>query len=462
MIQIILQSFIKTSIWNLLWVSVLCAEILTAMMTSVLSLAWWGEVRIDLLLIGSIDALVVSFIVTIILISIFKYIKEIELKHQQQQIKARKLESVGVLAGGIAHDFNNILTAILGNISLSLLDKDLNVRTKNLLANAEKASLRAQGLTQQLLTFARGGEPVTETSSLDLVIRDSAGFVLSGAMVSCRYDIPDDLWMVKIDKGQISQVIQNIVLNASHATAGGGTILISCENVKATENEFPLVKKGRFVKITIEDSGVGIPVNVIEKIFDPYFSTKQDGSGLGLAITQSIISKHKGHLLVTSVSGSGTTFTIYLPAINQIEVHGQGLTRFEGRKAGKRKIKILAMDDEELLRDVAREMLTTLGHEVELAEDGEKAIKLYKEAMVLGDKFDLVILDLTVPGGMGGEDATREILACDSDAKVLVSSGYSNSPLMANYSDYGFCDAIVKPYNIQKLSGVIEKVLTLE
>ncbi|MEN8134834.1 MAG: histidine kinase dimerization/phospho-acceptor domain-containing protein [Thermodesulfobacteriota bacterium] len=200
--------------------SVLCSEILTALLSSVLSLVWWGEISIDLLWIGSIDALVVSFIVTIIPISIFKYIKEIKLKHQQQQIKARKLESVGVLAGGIAHDFNNILTAILGNLNLSLLDKDLNGRTKERLVKAEKASWRAQGLTQQLLTFAKGGEPVKETSSLDLVIRDSAGFVLSGDKVSCRYHIPDDLWMIEIDKGQISQVIQNIVLNASHAIAG--------------------------------------------------------------------------------------------------------------------------------------------------------------------------------------------------------------------------------------------------
>ncbi|MCK4838756.1 MAG: response regulator, partial [Desulfobulbaceae bacterium] len=363
-------------------------------------------------------------------------------------------------AGGIAHDFNNILTAILGNFNLAILDKDLNSRTKNLLVNAEKACWRAQGLTQQLLTFAKGGEPVKETSPLDLVIRDSAGFVLSGDTVACRYDIPDDLWMVEIDRGQISQVIQNIVLNASHATVGGGTIVISCENIKAIENELMSVKKGRFVKITIEDSGVGIPVKVIEKIFDPYFSTKQGGSGLGLAITQSIVGKHNGHLLVASVPGSGTTFTIYLPATDLGVGLVQGPTEVACSKVGK--IKVLIMDDEESLRDVSKGMLTSLGHEVKLAEDGREAIELFEVAMASGDKFDLVILDLTVPGGIGGGDAAKEILACDPEAKLIVSSGYSNSPIMASCRDYGFCDAIVKPYSLEKLSGVIEKAFILD
>lgn len=375
---------------------------------------------------------------------------------EQELFKIKKLESVGVLAGGIAHDFNNILSAILGNINLALFDETLNDRTKKLLSEAEKASLRAKDLTQQLLTFAKGGEPVKETFSLENVIKDSANFVLHGDKVACRFDFSTDLWLVDIDKGQIGQVIQNTVLNSSHAMPDGGVINVSCENVFLTdEQDFPKLQKGRFVKISIEDSGIGIPAKIIEKIFDPYFSTKQEGSGLGLAISQSIINKHGGHLSVKSKLGEGTTFTIYLPASEQTKTQDQKSDVYEIKST---QAKILIMDDEDMVRTVAKEMLTQLGHDVLLAKSGEEAIKLYKESINENNKFNLVLMDLTIPGGMGGEEAVKEILAIDPDAKVIVSSGYSNDPIMANFKDYGFCSAIVKPFKLQELSSVIGQI----
>jgi len=396
-----------------------------------------------------------SVIIGVVLV--FRDITEQQLT-EKELIKIRKLESVGILAGGIAHDFNNILAAILGNINLALFDKDLKDRTKNLLAEAEKASLRAKDLTQQLLTFARGGEPVKEASSLESIIKDSANFVLHGDKVACRFDIPADLWLVDIDKGQISQVIQNIVLNASHAMPEGGIIKLSCANVSAGEKPlFPLLKKGRLVKIRIEDSGIGIPAKIIEKIFDPYFSTKHDGSGLGLAISQSIISKHGGHISVESSSGVGTTFTLYLPASTQTKA--QEDQKFEIYDTTSSQAKILLMDDEKMVRTVAKAMLIRLGHEVVLSTNGEEAVQLYQEAFGTNKKFDFVIMDLTIPGGMGGKEAVQEILAIDSNAKVIVSSGYSNDPIMANCKDYGFIASIVKPYQLQELAKAISQFI---
>ncbi len=380
-----------------------------------------------------------------------------QVKTEKELLKIKKLKSIGVLAGGIAHDFNNILAAILGNINLALLDKGMSYGTKELLSSAEKASIRAKGLTQQLLTFAKGGEPVKETSSLQRVIEDSANFVLHGDKVACRYDIPEDLWLVDIDKGQVSQVIQNIVLNAGHSMPEGGIVMVSCENVSlGAHSNIPALQKGRFVKISIQDDGVGMPANVVEKIFDPYFSTKQEGSGLGLAISQSIINKHHGNILVESSPGAGSNFTIYLPASEGAETRQQ-------QSAAEKKVlsqaNILVMDDEEIVRTVAHGMLTQLGHEVVLATDGGEAVKLYRESLDSGRPFDLIIMDLTIPGGMNGKEAVQQVLNIDRSAKVIVSSGYSNDPILANYKEYGFRAAIAKPYVLQELSRVLYQVI---
>lgn len=373
---------------------------------------------------------------------------------EQELLKVKKLESVGVLAGGIAHDFNNILSAILGNLNLSLLDPTLSDKTKRLLTDAEKASIRAKGLTQQLLTFAKGGEPVKETSSLSEVIIDSAKFILHGGNMVCDFAIPEDLWLADIDKSQISQVIQNIVLNASQASPEGGTISISCANVDSPGDEkAPLHPDSKYVKIQITDKGCGIPANIIERIFDPYFTTKPKGSGLGMTITHSIVTQHGGYITVKSRPNTDTTFYIYLPASNNMLPLP---TRQPLPHPPINKIKILLMDDDEMVRNVLNEMLTMQGHEVVLTAEGKEAVAAYKNAV---PPFDLVIMDLTIPGGMGGKEAVQKILEIDRQAKVIVSSGYSNDPIMANYKEYGFSGAIIKPFQMRDLKELTNKVL---
>jgi len=375
---------------------------------------------------------------------------------EEELLKTKKLDSVGVLAGGIAHDFNNILAAILGNIELALLDGSMVEKTRKLLGEAEKATLRAKDLTQQLLTFSKGGEPVKETSSLQEVVQDSASFVLHGKKVACEFHFPDDLSLVEIDKGQISQVVQNIIMNATDAMPGGGIIRVSGENIDSTYN-LNLSPDKKYVKISIADNGTGILPNVMDKIFDPYFSTKTKGNGLGLAISHSIITKHGGHIEVDSQLGEGTTFTIFLPAASKPPAP---IKQTEKSAENGLHTKIMIMDDEEMVRNVAEEMLSRLGHQVVLAKDGDEAVRLYRESLETKIPIELAILDLTIPGGMGGEEAIKKILSTNPEAKAIVSSGYSNDPVMSSFKDYGFCGAVVKPYQLEQLEKAINEVLS--
>ena len=381
-----------------------------------------------------------------------------ERRMEEELLKVQKLKAVGVLAGGIAHDFNNILSGILGNLELAryrIADQDSKVSA--LLSNAGKATRRASKLTQQLLTFSKGGDPVREATSLPELIKDSAEFVLQGSQISCEYDFAGNLWPVDVDSGQISQVIQNIIINADHAMPGGGRISIVGTNVEDPATE-PILSmhKGNFVRITTKDTGIGIPRKIIDKIFDPYFSTKHHGSGLGLAICHSIVNKHEGYLTVHSTPGKGTTFTIYLPAIPAAVV------KTEEKPAGisaDNPARILVMDDEEMLRNIAASVLETMGHEAVLVEEGEKALEKYRELLELGTPVDLVIMDLTIPGGMGGRETVGKLLEIDPKAKVIVSSGYSTDPVMANYKEYGFVASIAKPFDMQDLRNIITEVL---
>ncbi|HFQ80181.1 MAG TPA: hybrid sensor histidine kinase/response regulator, partial [Desulfobacterales bacterium] len=380
-----------------------------------------------------------------------------KLRMEQELTKVKKLESIGVLAGGIAHDFNNILVAVLGNIELSLFDDQLTLNTKKLLEEAKNATYRARDLTQQLLTFAKGGEPVREAASLADVVKESADFILRGTKVACRYNFPADLWLADIDKGQISQVVQNIILNAGQAMPNGGIIEVCCENIQAPAALSRFLRQGeRYVKMTVRDCGIGIPADIIDKIFDPYISTKQQGSGLGLAITHSIISKHGGHITVASTMGSGTVFTVYLPAAAQSSTAGEEIKKAEHAV---KKSRVMIMDDEEPIRVMTQAMLARMGHEVVLAKEGGEAVRLYSEAMTSKAPIDLAIVDLTIPGGMGGKEAAQKILALDPQAKIIVSSGYSTDPVMASYQKYGFCGTLVKPYRFVDLAAAISKVL---
>jgi len=384
---------------------------------------------------------------------VFRDITEEE-KNEAELLKIRKLESVGVLAGGIAHDFNNILAAILGNINLSLMSTDPEDRRYLLLKRAEKAVMRAKDLTMQLLTFSKGGEPVKEITSIAEVIEDSSSFILRGSNIKCRYHIDSDIWPVEIDPGQISQVVQNIILNASQAMPEGGLIDISCENF--LNQNMASVKAKNLVRISISDRGMGIPPDKLDRIFDPYFTTKEGGSGLGLAITHSIINKHGGHITVESREEYGTTFTVYLAAADQNKVVERPESVVLEISGGGR---ILVLEDDEMIREVAGEMLSLLGFEVLFALEGQEALEIYRQNFEDGSPFNLVIMDLTIPGGMGGKEAVKELLDLDPKAKVIVSSGYSNDPVVANYRDYGFVGAVKKPFRINELIVTLNRIL---
>jgi PAS domain S-box-containing protein len=380
-----------------------------------------------------------------------------EQRHTEQALhRVDKLESLGVLAGGVAHDFNNILTAIVGNISLASKMIDPEHQIQNLLATAEKASWRAKDLTQQLLTFAQGGQPIKETISVASIIQDSSQFVLYGSPVACNFHTVEDLWLVNIDTGQMSQVIQNLVLNARHAMPGGGCIDIYCDNLPAEEAGSYLQHPGKpHIRITVRDNGVGIPEKHLASIFDPYFSTKQEGSGLGLAIVHSIINKHDGFIEVQSREGAGTTFTIYLPVAVQssMQVEPQKTRMEQGNGT------VMVMDDEECLRELAQQVLTHLGYQSITAKDGAEAVERYRELHQGGKTLDAVIMDLTIPGGMGGKDAVQAILEIDPQAKAIASSGYSSDPVMCNFREYGFSGAISKPFRMETLAQLLAEVI---
>jgi len=381
-----------------------------------------------------------------------------EKRTETELLKIKKLESVGVLAGGIAHDFNNILAAILGNVELAGMMIDPGSEASDLLHGAKKATLRAKGLTQQLLTFSKGGDSVKQKSSIDKIITDSANFVLHGSSAVCDYQIPEDLWKVEVDTGQISQVIQNIIINARHAMPDGGSIKVSCENCDHTKEKKSLPGK-KYIKIVIADTGSGIPETYLEKIFDPYFSTKQMGSGLGLAICHSIISKHDGDISVQSELGKGTIFTICLPASLQFNQSTATSVKDTVGVLAEQNATIMVMDDESIIRDMSKNMLERFGHEVVLAENGHEAIELYIECFKKNRPVDIIIMDLTIPGGMGGKYAVQKILKINPEAKVVVASGYSNDPVVAHYQEYGFKGSIVKPFQWKELNELINSLL---
>ena len=376
-----------------------------------------------------------------------------EKKMDQERVKIRKLESVGILAGGIAHDFNNLLSAILGNIELASSGVPEHGKIWSLLADAQKATERATKLTYQLLTFSKGGEPIKERTSLPELISESANFVLHGSLVSCEFSFADDLWTIHADSGQISQVIQNIILNAKDAMPHGGRIRVACRNVNDLASGLLLRRhKGNFVRITVQDTGTGIRQEIMESIFDPYFTTKKEGNGLGLAICHSIIKKHGGHITVHSEPQQGTTFSIYLPAM---PVSVQADAAPQAQEESVTSTKIMVMDDDMMLRTLAQSQLAALGHEAVLVQDGAEAISIYQEMMESENPIDLVVLDLTIPGGMGGKETAQKLLQLDPDAKLIVASGYSNDPVMAEYTEYGFRAAVAKPFTLKELRKAI-------
>ncbi|MDD5761328.1 MAG: ATP-binding protein [bacterium] len=371
-------------------------------------------------------------------------------------LRSNKLESLGILAGGIAHDFNNLLTGILGNISLAKEMVDSDKRAHHRLEEAERAALKAKDLSTRLLAFSKGGEPIRKMISVEEVLGDAVGFALHGTSVRSEFRVPEGVWAVHADASQLGQVFHNLAINAVQAMPGGGNLRVSMENTLVRDGEIPNVMAGSYVKVEVADDGTGIAADDLPKIFDPYFTTKEKGSGLGLATCYTIVKNHGGNIVAKSTVGAGTTFRIYLPATGEVlrEVDpSQAVAALPGSAT------VLLMDDEDVVRDVLGEMLTHLGYVPEFARHGEEAISKYEEAARGPGAFDLVILDLTIPGGMGGKETASRILEKHPEARIIVSSGYSSDPVMAHYKEHGFVGVIAKPYKLGELSHVLRQAL---
>jgi len=377
---------------------------------------------------------------------------------EEERLKTQKLEAVGTLAGGIAHDFNNLLQGVFGYISLAKLKHDDREKSLAALVEAEKALHMSVKLTNQLLTFSKGGKPAKKTIDLLPVIENAAKFALSGSRTDYRIAADDSLWQVDADEGQISQVIQNIVLNADQAMPESGRIDITVRNAPVPGPNRPQgLDEGNYVAIAIRDMGIGIAERYLAKIFDPYFTTKEKGSGLGLATSYSIIKNHNGAIDVQSEVGKGTTFSLYLPAAAAVRTTSQA--RPSAAASAQRMGRVLVMDDDEVVRDVAGALIGELGHRVEVAVHGREVIEKYREAQRSGDPFDVVILDLTIRGGMGGAEAVKKLREIDPQVTAVVSSGYSDDAGIAGYLEQGFTAFLKKPYDVDELQDVLNRLL---
>jgi PAS domain S-box-containing protein len=373
---------------------------------------------------------------------------------EQELLKTQKLESIALLAGGIAHDFNNILTGILGNVSLAKMYAPPNEALRARLSEAERAALRARDLTQQLLTFSKGGAPVRRPLRLASLVREAATFALRGSNLSVDFSLSNELWPSEVDAGQINQVIGNLVVNAIQAMPEGGTIEVTARNASIEEGNELALPSGRYVEIAVRDRGIGIPAQLLNRIFDPYFTTKQKGSGLGLATAYSILKSHGGGFAVKSEMGQGSTFSFYLPATDHAP-QGEEEALPQPRRGRER---VLVMDDETTVQEVAGEILSNHGYRVSCASDGETALMLFRQALKEDQPFEIVILDLTVPGGMGGRELLPRLRAIHEGFKAVVSSGYSNDPVMAQHEAHGFDAVLAKPYDVKGLLACVGSV----
>ena len=371
---------------------------------------------------------------------------------KEELFRGRKLESLGVLAGGIAHDFNNFLTIIAGNVALAKMHLKPADPVCDVLEQAALACNRATSLASQLLTFGKGGAPVRRPSPLDGAVKDAVDLARAGSRVTIDLVIASDLWSAEVDIEQINQALYNILLNARQAMPEGGMIEVRAENV-VFDADSQSLRHGKYVMISVRDHGCGIAADVLPRIFDPYFTTKQSGSGLGLATVHAIIAKHEGYVTVQSIPGAETAFSVYLPACNEAQSAESGVGQQLHTGSGR----ILVMDDEEALRVLLVQILKRLGYEVECARDGTEAIDLYQKAKDSGRQFDVVLVDLTIPGGIGGKEVAARLREVDQSVVLIVSSGYSNTPIMSEFRKYGFDDVLSKPWSPLHLSKVLRR-----
>lgn len=384
-------------------------------------------------------------------------------KMETELFKTRKIESVGILASGIAHDFNNILTGIVTNLFMARTLSPTNSESNQLILEAEKEAFRASTLTKQLLSFAQGETPVKETMSVCTILEDSIGYCLSGTNVESNLSIAADIWNFSVDRGQMGQVIQNLIRNGKESMPDGGTLFINATNISINDSVSPSdtayflpIPWGLYIKLTVNDTGKGIDPCDLDKIFDPYFTTKPDHSGLGLTTVFAIVKKHDGYITARSTPGVGTTITVYLPAISNKhetpKLSSAKLTKGNNRR-------ILIMDDNDIIRMVVTRLLTKHGYRVTSTTHGAAAVEAYEAALQENDVYQACIMDLTVPGGMGALEATQQIQAIDESAKVIVFSGYSNDPILIDYAQHGFAGVLVKPFSIEDFSAILSSVL---
>ena len=393
--------------------------------------------------------------------------KKKELEAQLQ--KAQKMESIGMLAGGIAHDFNNLLYVVMGNISLVQDDLKPEIGVSESLKDAEEACIKAKELTARLITFSKGGDPVKKMMSIDNLLKDTIISASSGSNLKSNISITDAIRQVNIDDNQIKQVVRNIFVNAKEAMDDNGQLKVSCENIDIPQEGLLTLNQGKYIKISFEDQGRGISKENMEKIFDPYFSTKDmgidKGQGLGLTISYSIIKKHGGLITVESEQEIGSTFSVYLPAISVKKPDYQKSVKKPATHTPVKQPvtgtgKILLMDDEEAIRIFMGQVLNRLGYDAETCTEGKETVEIYKKAMESKEPFDVAILDLTNKIGMGGQETMRRLLEIDHNTKGIIITGYSDDPVVANFKAYGFSGVITKPATREELSRVINEVLS--
>jgi len=380
--------------------------------------------------------------------------KDARKKIEYETVRAHRLESVAALAGGIAHDFNNMLTVIMSTTTLAKMYAEDNQNAVAKLEDAEKEIMHARELTTQLLTFAKGGAPVKRLSSFRELLHDTVEFSLAGSNVSSEMIIPDDLWSAEIDRIQISQVISNLMINARQSMPQGGTVTLRADNVQLDNGSGMPLESGRYVRIAIQDRGAGISPDDLPRIFDPFFTTKSMGSGLGLSTSYSIVSQHGGYIDVVSSLSEGSTFTVYLPASS--EIFRDDVTETVPELKGSGRV-LLMDDDEDILKNVG-EMASAIGYETETARNGEEALILFRRAKALSRPFDVVVLDMTVIGGMGGRDCMTELLKTAPDTRAIAISGYAQDAVIAEYGRYGFPAALAKPFTIEELHKTMMQV----
>jgi CheY-like chemotaxis protein len=372
-----------------------------------------------------------------------------------ERAKAWRLEEVTALVGHIAHELNNILMAVQGNISLAKIHATPGTEVYDRLIAAEKPAQRAKGFTQQLLAIARGGATAKRSISLNELIQDTTFLALKGTSTRCEFAVPDDLWLVEVDEGQIRQAIHNVIVNAQQAMPDDGVVHVHAENVIVPAGPLSPLAAGRYVAVSVIDHGMGIAPEHLPRVFDPHFTTKPQAGGLGLSTASSIIRNHHGHISVESELGEGTIVKVYLPAVEKEAAPEKKEPGPPQAKQGR----VLVMDDEEIVRDVVGRMLTQMGYDAEFAADGEEAIDLYKQAQSAQKSFDAVILDLTIPMGIGVRETMKRLREVDPDVRAVVSSGFSNDPIMVNCEAYGFRGALAKPYRQEELGKVLNRVV---